>query len=281
MSLNAVFESRLADPRNDAMITNLDAIVVAHEARPPSLTVQQERLIAMFRTLSGRQGNDEVGIVIDRPTAELTAHHDTTIEPLVEFAKGGVVADIGPGMSDFLDNFHGHAETVAVDLTPDNVQFHVDQGHKGVWADASDMADVETGSVRLLHAAFSAPFWSPSVKEARAAASEYIRVLEPGGIALVGSVARRHYNEHYEYVVEATRCGIRTLPWPDPDEAHVSYISMSFCAELIERRNHADTTGQTSVELVGSRYISPGRMDYRRSAYASHVPNFLMIRKAA
>lgn len=269
-SLEAVFEQRRDSQANVDMLANLAIVVAAHEERPGARSEGFMRL-HYLQKMSAYPSDQRT--VIDRSPALLAAHHDVTVEQLQDFADNGTVADVGPGESTFLDVFRHRAQTMAVDQHEDHVAFQSRKGHYGVWSPAHDML-VDSEDIRLLHASYSAPFWSASVAEAVDAADEYVRVLELGGIALVGPFGRKDEHEHYEYAAMAKRNdGRPTLPWEDPEDAPLSRIRMAFCSRLLDRASAGE------VELVGSRYIEGDMEDFRRGARHLHVPNFMMMRR--
>jgi hypothetical protein len=273
LTLEATFEQRLASAENQDLIANLGSIVVAHEAYDRELTPAEVQRTHRVQWMS-RFPQDRF-TSISRTIGELTAHHGVTPGQLRDFAADGTVVDVGPGRSPFLDMFNDDALTIAVDLDEDHIAYQVEKGRQGIVAPAHD-SRLRPGIIRLLHAAYSAPFWSASPEESTMAADEYLRVLEPGGIALVGPYGRKDEHEHYEYTLQyKLKGGRKALPWSDPEDAPLSRIRTAFYRRALELKD------QGEVELVGTRYITQDEVDYRRGTSQLHVPNYLMIRRAA
>jgi hypothetical protein len=275
-SLESVFEQRASSDYNRQLIENLEELSEAHDRRPIGSNPYAAMTARIWETSSASEG--EASIVVNRDSETLASHHELTVEQLTDFADGGRVVDVGAGKSDFLDAFSEPArETVAVDRHRPFVDYQCRRGHRAMVACADRLIQLESDSVRLLHASFSAPFWSPTAAAARGVAKEYLRVLEPGGVALVGPVSAMHEHEHYEFFLQSRRYqGQEALPWPDAydDAAYLSHVKNAFVAAVLSRR--------ATMQLVGTRMlfddVSTIRLRDRLPA-AVHVPNFLMIRR--
>lgn len=269
------------------MLGNLALVVAAHDDHlvgrdsegPFRETIGKYEKRADLRWFSAFRGDADSNVTIDRVPELLAAHHGLYPRTLQSFAAGGVVADIGAGESSFLDIFEDVKETIAIDVNRDNCEYQREMGHTAYCNDAHRLTAIGSNTVRLLHASFSAPFWARSIQEAAQTAWEYLRVLEPGGIALVGPTARSDEHRHYEYVARARRHNRTVLPWGVVDDAHASHIWMSFCRTVLANQQQGDLqTGY--VDIVGSRYIRDDEFKSKLSQVPSQlwVPNFLMLR---
>jgi len=265
-TLHHVFDDRLQYPQNAVMLDNLATVAgniddyvidnpgVEHVRFTPEGIVPgsvTEKLIGSIR--------------VDRDIACLASYHHLTATQLLEFSIGGSVVDVGAGRSTFLDTFVDDANTIAVDKYKVHMLHQRAKGHMALLGCGSSMPSIDSGSVRLLHASFSLPFWSPNQPHAAQVADEYVRVLEPGGIALVGSIFDR--NEHYDQE--------EALIYREHPEyvAPASVIRAAFYKRLLER---------SDIALVGSRYISDTmHPDINAQLTDVHLPNFLMIQRIA
>lgn len=275
-TLVAEFQERYDNPRTDHLMDNLGIVVTAHDRRPINMSIDDERRARADQLASGAEDLDT--ITLDRTIDVLASYHGLEPEQLVKFADGGVVVDIGAGKSSFLDSFTGASSTVAVDRRREYTVHQEANGHDAIVARAHDLHKIPSASVRLAHASFSVPFWAASTLEASGAASEYLRILEPGGLALVGPLVPGDIHRHYEHVVETSRYnGPDTLPWPLERDgtAYLSQVLSSFTKAVLGRR----TKHGGDIDITGYRIMFLRERDYYEQATVLHVPNFLMIRK--
>lgn len=273
-SLETVFEQRLHTPQNEILLGNLAAIATAHAERAPLLSAADVSHAAEMQRISGIPSPGK--IYVERMATELVARHHLTPGLLKIFAAGGTVADIGAGRSPFLGMFQDRSETVAVDADAANAAFQSRFGHAAHVAYAHDVGAIATGSIRLLHASYSAPYWSKSAEEATRTAEEYVRTLQTGGIGLVGPFSHHVEREHFESMVEGLRDDASHAITDElPVVSSMSRIRTAFCHRLLELRHLG------AVELVGTRFIPRHTYDSRMSNPRVHVPNYVMIRRVA
>lgn len=276
--LSKTFNKRLLSEQNTVMLGNLACIVAAHDERPigPDDWHEEETKLNVFDSASGSGKR----VIIDRGIEIIASQYDISTNSLVEFAGGGAVLDVGSGQSSFLDMFKGTSETVAVDTSPENIEFQKSKGHRALKMSAAAMDGVESESVRLLNASWSLPFWSVNTSDARKAQREYTRVLESGGIALIGPVTRRDLHADWEYTLEVSRYNDKkTGPWLDGDNAFMSHTLSAFIDEVL-RLSAQGNLFHGHLDVVGSRSVGNTDDDYRGRVYPVHVPNYLMIRKS-
>lgn len=274
-TLEAEFQERHASTYDQRALDNLGIVVAAHERHPITMGLAEERDARADQRASGLSGHF---ITINRGIDRIAAFHGVVPGQLIRFAEGGTVVDIGSGTSSFLDHFAQESRTLAIDRRREHVRYQQERGHGGVVAMAHDLHQIPAASVRLAHATFSAPFWSASKLEASGAAREYARILEPGGIALVGPIARTDLHRHYEHVVGVAQFnGSETLPWPlDTDRAaYLSQILCAFIKVVLDRR--LEQGGD--IDVTGNRIMLGNDRDENARFTDLHVPNFLMIRK--
>lgn len=275
-SLVQEFEQRRDDPVRRQAVDNLDVVMAAHDAHPIHLTIADERRARAWQRGSGEQSPM---ITIDRDIQVLASYHGLDPEQLLEFAEGGTVIDIGSGRSTFLDSFAESSRTVAIDARAEHAAYQSERGHIGITGKAENLRKVRTASIRLAHASFSAPFWTASRLDAVHTAAEYIRILEPGGIALVGPISRSDLHRHYELAVQLARLqgrGREAPPWPvdEGDEGELSHVLCAFTRTVLAHRSEPG-----DIELTGHRTMFGNERDYNERYPDLHVPNFLMIRK--
>ena len=275
MRLPEVLDERYLDPYNAQLLGNLALVAEAVEARPLTFGRYQEQWAYENRLRSAHATQSSIGgITIDRRINFLLDFYSIEKRLLIDFATGGTVLDVGCGRSNFLDVFMERSETVAVDQHEEHVQYQVRRGHQGLQVAAEQLEGVETGSIRVLHATFSSPFWAVNLKESAATANEYRRVLEPGGVALVGPLSRREEHKHTELTARVHRDGDRPhLPWGEDDmDPYVAHMRTAFVRTLLD---HGD-----QLQLIGERFVSDTHdIDWLRDDKDSHVPNFLIIRR--
>lgn len=277
--LSEHFERQLANPRNDVMLANMGSIVQSHIDRPIGNWKYYEDETADNLLVSATP--QEGSIVIDRSITTILSPFGVRLSQLQAFATGGAVLDTGYGMSPFLDGFSEHANTIAVDANEGHAAYQAEKGHKSIVASGKDMDTIDDNSVRLLNASYSLPFWPLNPTEAREALREFARVLEVGGIALIGGVTRSDIHIDWEYTLEALRYGNRvTGPWLDGDYAFLSHTFSAFLGEMLSS-NRQGNLNYGYLDIVGRRDVTRRSSDYRSKAPQVQVPNFVMFRKVA
>jgi hypothetical protein len=271
-TLSANFERRAASDYNATLLGNLAVILQAHRDEPYEMYGNEVGYATLARDdYSGR--SDCVTLARDRGVGELTGFHHIDTDMLRGHGAGGLVVDVGAGQSTFLDPFLGSAETLAVDINSGNLEFQAARGHGTLRELAAEMVSIETGSVDVGNAAYSAPYWSVSEPDARLTAVEFARVLKAGGIALVGPIAYHEQLLGYETLVSYATRGVRVrLPEMELAVKYRSYVRTAFADEVTKMKDLG------LVEVVATRSDpyrrAPVPMDVER-----RVPNFLMIRK--
>ncbi|MDB5170150.1 MAG: hypothetical protein JWN82_546 [Candidatus Saccharibacteria bacterium] len=271
IAMEQVVEDRLAHPQNAVMLDNLAQVVRTAEAQP--LVVQDGRLRRAEADCqrSGQRISRGKLCFINRTVQQLSAPYNVAPAQLAAAASGGTVVDVGAGQSEFLRSFQNESVTIAVDLNQHHVAYQRARGHIAVRAMAEDLSVLESASVRLLHASYSAPFWSASPEKAKDAASEFVRLLEPGGIGLVGPFGVQADRLHHERSVLHLRSRGLDLgwSWPKDSDEFQTKTRLAFCERLLDA---------TDITLVAHRFSpdSPDPHGYRPDI---HVPNYLLINK--
>jgi hypothetical protein len=274
-SLEATFNDRHQSDYNSQLLDHLSTMSAAVTARPIHSWPDAVMTARIWETISASEGKP--GITVDRSAETLAEYHELSVAQLTQFAEGGRVVDVGAGKSPFLNEFLGTAsETIAVDRHRPFAIFQQNLGHRALARSADRLTPLGSGTVRLLHASFSAPFWSPTPQKARHVAAEYLRVLEPGGIALVGPTSTVDEHVHQEFYLERQGVGRSDVfPWPDSDDApHLTHVKNAFIRTVLDSRD--------STDVVGTRMIFDD--EHHQSlrlmlAERHHLPNFLMLRR--
>lgn len=275
MSLQETFNKRLASKTNQQLLGNLGVLVglYADPQNPmPPVSVQDAKIA---RLLQRHSGAPMPGCCINgRSIAELLRPYDIDSEDLVAFASGGVVVDHGAGESRFLDTFSGSSKTIALDQDPRGYEAQKDAGHQAELVAPDSFGSIKNGSVRLLHASYSAPYYSIG-NEARIMVDNVANVLEPGGIALVGATLHDAVLSDYEALLRKVRCGDTPENiWRIGLPAIHTLSDVLFAAAALHRYRYGD------LEIVGHRRPADG-LPNAGHEQADALPNFLMLRRPA
>jgi SAM-dependent methyltransferase len=273
-SLESVFDQRRASDYNAQLVGNLTVISDELDRRALKFDSGAAERARSWEVRSSAEGSDT--ITVDRDAEALAEYHELSVAQLTDFAEGGRVLDVGSGKSPLLDEFLDVAsETVAVDLNKGFARHQRERGHRAITTPAERLFPIQSGSVRLLHASFSAPYWTPTPAKAARVASEYMRVLEPGGIALVGPVSTVNEHQQHEFFLERRRVGLNdVLPWPEHDDgAYLTYVKNAFVRTVLD--NPAASITGTRMLFEDDAMLRMRMMTHQRI----HIPNFLMLRR--
>lgn len=224
-------------------LRNLRIIADAHEQMWPKLDQSDEIMLSHYAAKSGEANNQSV--FIKRSGVTIADIYGLSIEALADYCRGGRVVDHGCGRSDFLSHFK-KSETIAVDQVASSLFYQRLRRHLVVRS-INDMNRIETGSVRLLNASWSLPFWARSIQHARDFADESVRILEPGGIALIGPIVSRDLLPKWEkYLSQRDTTPEPSPPWTDALTPAHSVVLAAFANRLTNR----DILNQVAVRTL-------------------------------
>jgi ubiquinone/menaquinone biosynthesis C-methylase UbiE len=269
-TLEDVFDSRACTDYNASLLYNASVIVDIHEESRGEFNEKDLDWAMTDRdTMSHTPKVNQRSI--DRKPKELMSYHDISVQQLTDFADGGTVVDVGAGRSGLLDAVVLDAKTIAVDIHEEHVAYQAAKGHRAIHAPASDLGEIESDSVDVLHAAYSAPFWCISFEDAEQTAEEYVRVLRPGGLALVGALANQQQHLYYENYLIRKSHKLDAVMQYTTYHKFGSHVRTSFVAKILDEQIRG------AVDVVGTRHV--GRTGYHMKCFDTHVPNFMMIYK--
>lgn len=272
--LAKTFEQRIASERNGVLLHNLQLIsnadeALADEVVEPFQYVDTAAMVARQYAFIDAHG----AVPKDREVAELLEFFSIEPGEIVDFAQDGLVVDVGAGQSNFLDLFTGTADTIAIDVDEEALAYQAAH-HQTIQTSMVDLEGIEPESVRVLHAAYSAPFWLDSPEQSWRVAERTIEVLEPGGIGLVGAISDGLAHGRYERAVS------RAIDLDEPvtidiersETRYMAHVRTSFATALLSY------VLDREVELAGARSVPNNRDGYRQRPDV-HVPNFLVFRR--
>lgn len=283
-TLEEVFAERLASSQNSVFTENVGRIVDAHKKRPLDVTEYDLRETRYNLALSSQTTYG--GVLIDRSIEEICDRHRLIPRQLVQFAEGECVADMGAGTSDFLNAFIGSSETLAVDACARHLWEQRASGHRTVRAEIPRLHKIETESIRLLNASWSMPFWAETFEDSRETAREFMRILQVGGIALIGPVTRSDVHDDWERTMVSMKYGQHKNvgPWFDGDRAFLSHTFAAFLDELTGMSAQGSlSSGYADIAFHRSAYeLSQGyNYDFRKLVTPTSLPNYFLARKIA
>ncbi len=263
-----------APAATSSRLRNLELVVSAHDRAAYVHHEAADELGAIYREQSSTP-DPKIGTRVDRSADEIVRPYDgIAIAILRDFARGGIVLDIGPGTSYFLDAFSGCSKTVAVDTHGGYVKVQADRGHRAINEPADDMSSLESGSVKLSNASSSVPLWNASPDEAIRTFREQVRVLERGGIGLVDPLVRDDLRDEWEEdISQIGNSGQLQLSAFKGEGDLISHTAAAFSREVIE----AQKAGIIRVALF--RSASTGAIASRTPSLARQIPQSMMFQK--
>lgn len=182
------------------------------------------------------------------------------------------MVDLGAGISPFLDVFTEGSTTLALDQSKRCCEIQAARGHRAEHIRPDSLGSLESSSVRLFHASYSAPYYSIG-DEASTLVDNVTDVLEPGGIALIGSTLHDSMHFVYEGIVRSLRKGIiPTNVWRIGMPPINILTDVLFAAAVQNKAKIGD------LEIAGFRQPVLG-ITGANPQPKNGLPNFIMIRR--
>lgn len=192
---------------------------------------------------------------VDRTPEEIfAAFEPLTPEDIISHVDTGVVVDVGAGRSRYLTSFP-KATRFAVEPTQINADFQEGLGNNVINDWAHNLGKTfKPGTVRCLNLSYSMPYWSASKKDSVAAARGILKVLEPGGIALIKPVlgGGTHYDQERIASTAQQDVQIALLGKMEPSSRWWTMNRMAFWETILAR-----TGTNKELRIAAFRHLGP------------------------